>query len=742
MTSLFQRRRLASSNGRPFYASPVKPRPADYHMRAFTRLVLSLLLGACVGALPYAFRKARESSLRQRSIYNVVDTTDATDQSELCHTTVGIMTSVTLFQQRLLTNMNTWIPELCPSSVRILVQVDRTDEKEMSTLLSLVAPEMRRHIFLVESKCPMGYANLCCRTRELMRQMYGAFPDSRWFVKADDDTLLIPKHLDGLLRGLNSSMPLAAGGGTFFSCDPKCTHLRYPKVAWAKRALLEPLLRGGAGYILSAAAVAWINDNEAAVRSYGEGMDNDAEDVMLLRALSNELPGFQVHHLESFYFHRPEVAVRYHNLHLPVRRTPPPPVAFHMMHDLEGLNSTYQFFRDLPTTINVPSPSLDWSANPCTSFFHEMRATIRKTYLPLLAGIKQVAVVGVPDHSNRGDSAIYVGELHLLDDLGISVVYEAYVDRDYDAVELAAAFTVPVNERALILHGGGNWGDLYAVHHKFRLRVLRDFPTVRAVSFPNTLTARSPAFWNETIKVLSEHQAPVVVVGRDKKTAANMTEYLGHLPGVIVKQCTDMAFYIHLDRLDWSPYPSYLFGSLDVLVTSRSDSEWANYPIVPGGRPSVPLSKWSLGLHLKEVASSRAAVAGRSLTPHQANHLFYLSIFTDDWLGGDPPGCQRNISTYRQRAEMRTVDGLAFLRRGKVGLTNRLHAHILMTLMQVPHVVMDTKFDKVLGFHSAYTSSCTVGALYKDLGSATERVFDLLLGDEFLREDWKAVWRS
>lgn len=50
--------------------------------------------------------------------------------------------------------------------------------------------------------------------------------------------------------------------------------------------------------------------------------------------------------------------------------------------------------------------------------------------------------------------------------------------------------------------------------------------------------------------------------------------------------------------------------------------------------------------------------------------------------------------------ESRAVDGLAFLRGSKIGLTNRPHARILMTLMHVPHGVTNTVYDKVKGFYS------------------------------------------
>lgn len=702
------------------------------HRRWLVRAALSFLVGGCL--LAFASVGTPRAMTRVHNIDN---------HSELCHTAIGIMTSDTLFEERVLAMLGTWIPDICPSATRVMIQVGRHQGgRELASLRSVVPSDLRRHVFIIESACPPGYDALPCRTRELLRQLHATFPESQWFIKADDDSLILPAQLNAVLGSLNSSVPLAAGAGSFYYCNVACTHTRYPRIAWSKRLGVENLIRGGSGYILSSPAVAWMNENHATLLAYGEDVGNLAEDVMLFRALTHELPGFVIHHLESFYFHRPDVAVSYSSLHGPVRRRPVPPAAFHMMHDLDDISGIYGFLTELPAGDGVVEPPSPWDSNPCSPLFNRMRASIRDTYQPLLAGIKQVAVVGVPDHSNRGDSVIYVGELHLFDDLGIAVVYESYVDRDYDRSEMAAAFTVPDSQSALILHGGGNWGDLYKVHHNFRLRVMQDFPTIPVVSFPNTLTARSDVFWAETTRVIGEHKAPVTVVGRDTRTTEAMASHLGHLPGVTVKMCTDMAFYMHLERLDWSSYSTNFFGVFDVLITSRGDSEVAKYPVTAGAETTLPLKHWDLSRRLSRVAEARAAAAGRKLTLHQTQHMRYLAVFSDDWLGNDPPGCERNASTYRQRAESRAVDGLAFLRRGKIGLTNRLHAHILMTLMNVPHVVMDTKYNKVKGFYSDYTYSCQVGCLHNDLQSSTEAIFDLLLGEKFLQEDWKSLWRS
>jgi pyruvyl transferase EpsO len=56
-----------------------------------------------------------------------------------------------------------------------------------------------------------------------------------------------------------------------------------------------------------------------------------------------------------------------------------------------------------------------------------------------------------------------------------------------------------------------------------------------------------------------------------------------------------------------------------------------------------------------------------------------------------------------QLAEDRTLRGCRFLARGRVVITNRLHAHLLCTIMGLPHVVCDTSNGKVFAYRDTWT---------------------------------------
>jgi pyruvyl transferase EpsO len=52
------------------------------------------------------------------------------------------------------------------------------------------------------------------------------------------------------------------------------------------------------------------------------------------------------------------------------------------------------------------------------------------------------------------------------------------------------------------------------------------------------------------------------------------------------------------------------------------------------------------------------------------------------------------------RARLKT--GTELLSKGRTVITDRLHGHILCTLLDIPHVVIDNSYGKISGFAKAW----------------------------------------
>ncbi len=52
----------------------------------------------------------------------------------------------------------------------------------------------------------------------------------------------------------------------------------------------------------------------------------------------------------------------------------------------------------------------------------------------------------------------------------------------------------------------------------------------------------------------------------------------------------------------------------------------------------------------------------------------------------------------------RLIRGETLLSSGKVVITDRLHGHILCSLLKIPHVILDNSYRKISNFRAAWNS--------------------------------------
>ncbi len=84
-----------------------------------------------------------------------------------------------------------------------------------------------------------------------------------------------------------------------------------------------------------------------------------------------------------------------------------------------------------------------------------------------------------PNHHNIGDHLIWQGELDFLKRLPYKCTYTS-------SFSFFDAKRIKEND-IILLHGGGNFGDLYRPLQIFRLDVIDKFPNNRVIFFPQTV---------------------------------------------------------------------------------------------------------------------------------------------------------------------------------------------------------------------------------------------------------------
>ena len=305
------------------------------------------------------------------------------------------------------------------------------------------------------------------------------------------------------------------------------------------------------------------------------------------------------------------------------------------------------------------------------------------------------ALLDHPDHPNVGDSAIWLGERLFLRRNGNRVVYSCST-KTYDEARLRAALP----RGTVLIHGGGNFGTLWPQHHDLRERLLATLHDYRLVQLPQSIHFDAADALRRTAALIGAHPAFTLLV-RDHAALQIGREHLG----AHTLLCPDSALLLAgtLQRTA---------SDVDCLVLARTDKERAFAGIeaaFQGSGISVAALDW-----LDEPRGTLHRIRDR-LTP-RARHPWASSA------GFQWP----MLMLWDQLAQQRTQRGCRLLSRGRIVVTDRLHAHILCTLLGIPHIVLDNNCGKLSGFIRCWTAGHPLCHLADSVAEATRIAHSLL----------------
>ncbi|WNO54517.1 polysaccharide pyruvyl transferase family protein [Stakelama saccharophila] len=279
------------------------------------------------------------------------------------------------------------------------------------------------------------------------------------------------------------------------------------------------------------------------------------------------------------------------------------------------------------------------------------------------------ALLDYPNHSNVGDCAIWLGEIALLQ--GITGNAPAYVceHHDFDAEALRRAFP----EGPVFLHGGGNLGDIWPKHQRFREMILERLPDREIVQLPQSIAFREERGIAGFANLLSAHRDAHLYV-RDRRSL----DFAEARLGVAATLVPDCAFAMGALARRGVP-------AVDILMLMRTDSERAGHD-----QHAAP-------------ATGKIEVVDWLEEPRQAGDRWMRRARRLADRLGTSDAMTRRRRQYDRKAAERLERGLALLSRGRQVVTDRLHGHILSTLLDIPHVALDNSYGKVSGYIAAWT---------------------------------------
>ncbi|WP_313539848.1 polysaccharide pyruvyl transferase family protein [Sphingomonas sp.] len=258
------------------------------------------------------------------------------------------------------------------------------------------------------------------------------------------------------------------------------------------------------------------------------------------------------------------------------------------------------------------------------------------------------ALVDFPDHANVGDSAIWLGECELL--RAITGRGPDYISTWHDFDPAAFRQACPIG--TLFLHGGGNLGDLWPHHQHFRETMLGTICDRPVVQLPQSIHFRDDHALTRFADIVAGHPDFTLHV-RDRESLAVAAAHFA-CPAQLTP---DSAFAL-------GPQPRGV-ADTHTLALMRTD--------------------------LERSTTLDASISGATVV---------------DWLEDDadlPAGT--DIATRDAQARARVARGLQLLSRGTSVATDRLHGHILATLLGIPHRVFDNSYGKLGAYIRAWTAT-------------------------------------
>lgn len=291
-----------------------------------------------------------------------------------------------------------------------------------------------------------------------------------------------------------------------------------------------------------------------------------------------------------------------------------------------------------------------------------------------------IAILDYPDIKNVGDAAIWLGEIAYLDKHhGRSPAYVSTIHNFSPADLERAAPAGPI-----FIHGGGTFGDIWALHQDFREEVLARWPNRRIVHFPQSIHFNSADRADQAARAIAAHKDFILLV-RDEESK----DFAERKFDCQVRLCPDMAFF--MGPLEERGRPEF-----PVLAMLRGDKE-STGDYDPADLQGIPVDDW--------ISESRSAMRLRKLWGAAKG------------LAGVSPGGIRG-GKYDEAAIARLERGVRKLSRGRAVVTDRLHVHIISLLLGKPHAVLDNSYGKIRRFMSAFSGGSELSYPARSLADA------------------------
>lgn len=291
----------------------------------------------------------------------------------------------------------------------------------------------------------------------------------------------------------------------------------------------------------------------------------------------------------------------------------------------------------------------------------------------LIQDKKDVFYFDYPLHLNVGDLLIYHGTEQFFKDHHIQVRLTRS-EFDLDLAEVQQKITP---NTTILLHGGGNFGDLYPQHQKIREMMVRHFPNNRIIVLPQTLYFKEEKNQAKSAALFRQHN-DCHLLARDIRTLEAFKQFSDN-----ARLSPDMAHQLY----GTLPVKSATTGKQLYFLRKDIEASQVEKAIIETLPQDANIQDWDD--ILSNVDSKVLAISWR--VGKLANR------FKLNWLKN---ALNQFWFAYTKRIVTRVAK--VFLNNDQV-TTTRLHGHIFSCLLELPNQVCDNSYGKNSGYASLWT---------------------------------------
>lgn len=189
------------------------------------------------------------------------------------------------------------------------------------------------------------------------------------------------------------------------------------------------------------------------------------------------------------------------------------------------------------------------------TIIESLRKKISDALTPLIT--HDYVYLDLPYHPNIGDTLIWEGTREFLKTLPYKCLY--YASKD------SFRYRQLPKDAIILLHGGGNFGDLYRLHSEFRKKVIKLYPNNKVVILPQTVYYEDMTLLKYDVEFYRAFPN-VTICAREQYSFDFFNKHFKNQ----ILLLPDMAFFINLKKYNVSKEEPR------VLYLKRTDKELAN----------------------------------------------------------------------------------------------------------------------------------------------------------------------